>query len=235
MNKSIAALLGVAGLASMTTAGDAWVRAVHASPDAPNVDILVNDGVAFGDVPFTAISTYAALAPDTYNFKVVPAGQTDPVVIEADLGLSADTAYTIVALNTLAKIEPLVLVDDNTLDNQAARIRFVHASPDAPAVDIALAGGGVLFGNISFKGVGDYISVPGGVYDLEVRLAGTDTVVLPLPGIGVSNKSVYTVYAMGFAGGQPGLSAQISVDAVPAPGAGAVLGLAGLLAARRRR
>jgi hypothetical protein len=96
-----------------------------------------------------------------------------------------------------------------------ARIRFVHASPNAPAVDIALADGGpVLFGNIEFKGVGDYIEVPGGAYDLEARLAGTDTVVLSIPGVMVENERVYTAYAMGLVNGDPALQAVLSLDFV---------------------
>ena len=91
-------------------------------------------------------------------------------MIEADLDLQNNTDYTIVALNTLANIEPLVLVDNNSMPAAGkAHVRFVHASPDAPAVDIAVTGGPVLFGNVSFKGVGDYLPVDAGTYDLEAR------------------------------------------------------------------
>ena len=34
----------------------------------------------------------------------------------------------------------------------AAQARVVHASPDAPAVDVAVAGGPVLFSNVAFSG-----------------------------------------------------------------------------------
>jgi hypothetical protein len=191
------------------------VRVVHASPDAPNVDVLVNDGVAFADLPFTGVTDYAALGFGMYNVKVVPAGAEEPIVIDADLDLLANTDFTVLAVDTLANIEPLVLIDDNTTSMEGARIRFVHASPNAPAVDIALADGGpVLFGNIEFKGVGDYIEVPGGTYDLEARLAGTDVVVLSIPGVTVQAERVYTAYAMGLVNGDPALQAVLSLDAI---------------------
>ena len=76
-----------------------------------------------------------------------------------------------------------------------------------------MAGGPVLFGNIPFKGVGDYVEVPKGFYDLEVRLAGTKTVVLPLPAVKLEGGTTYTVFAMGFAAGNPSLHAVIAVDA----------------------
>jgi hypothetical protein len=188
------------------------VRAVHASPDAPAVDILVNDKAAFTNAPFKGITQYANLDSGTYNFKVVPTGATEPVVIEADLALEGQD-YTIVALGMLENIEPLVLVDNNSTPAEGkAHVRFVHASPDAPAVDIAVKGGPVLFSNIEFKGFGDYLPVDAGTYDLEVRLAGTEDVALDVPGVKLDNGIVYTIFAMGLAGGEPALEAVPSAD-----------------------
>jgi hypothetical protein len=203
---------------SVDGVGNAKVRAIHASPDAPNVDVLVDDAPAFENLPFTGVSDYAMLPPAAYNVKVVPAGATEPVVIEADLDLAAATTYSVVAVNVLDEIEPLVLIDDNTADPANARVRFLHASPNAPAVDIALADGGpVLFGDIEFTEVGDYIPVPAGTYDLEARIAGTSKVVLDIPGVTLAAGSVYTAYAMGLVGGDPALQAVLSVDFIGCP------------------
>lgn len=229
-------VLSLIGSAS-SAFGVAQVRAVHASPDAPNVDVLVNDGIAFSNLPYRSASVYAPLTAGTYNIKVRPTGLPAPTVIDANVPLADNTTYSVAAINTLSSISALVLTDDNTLNPSAARIRFVHASPNAPAVDIALAGGGaVLFPNVSFGNSGGYISVPGGTYNLEVRLAGTSTVVLPVSGLSVFNNTVSTVWAMGLVGNQATpLQAVVTPDAIPAPGALALLGFGGLLASRRRR
>lgn len=213
---SLVAGLGFAVVSPAAAQSQARVRVVHASPDAPAVDVLVNDGAAFTNAPFKGITDYAALDADTYNVKVVPTGETEPVVIEADLALTGGTDYTVVALGTLDSIEPLVLEDNNASPAAGkAHVRFVHASPDAPAVDIAVADGGpVLFSNVAFKGTGDYLPVDAGSYDLEVRLAGTDTVALEVPAVKLDEGTVYTVFAMGLAGGEPMLTAVPSVDAV---------------------
>ncbi|MBK7780761.1 MAG: DUF4397 domain-containing protein [Ardenticatenia bacterium] len=192
----------------------ARVRVAHASPDAPAVDILVNGAVAFSNAPFGAVSGYAGLPAGTYNVKVVPTGATSPVVIEADLTLEAGKDYTVAAVGRLAEIMPIVLMDDNSRPAAGkVHVRFVHASPDAPAVDIAVAGGPVLFSNISFKEVGAYLPVDAASYDLEVRLAGTRTVALALPGVMLEAGKVYTIFAMGLVGGEPKLRAVPSVDA----------------------
>ena len=218
---SVGAVLGLALVLALPVfaAGGPRVRAVHASPDAPAVDVWVDGTKAFANAAFKGITPYAELSQGMHNFQIVPAGATEPVVIEADLDLQNDMDYTIVALNELASIEPLVLADNNSLPAPGkAHVRFVHASPDAPAVDIAVADGGpVLFGGISFKGVGDYLPVDAGTYDLEARLAGTNDVALSLPGITLKEGTVYTVYAVGLAGGEPALTAVISVDAQAQP------------------
>lgn len=219
--RGLLALTIVGGLllsATSAFAAGPRVRVVHASPDAPAVDVLVNDGVAFSNAPFKGITQYAPLAAGTYDVKVVPTGATEPVVISASLALEADKDYTVVAVGKLADIEPLVLVDNNSAPAAGkAHVRFVHASPDAPAVDIAVKGGPVLFSNVAFKGVGDYLPVDAATYDLEVRLAGTNTVALDVPGLKLDAGTVYTVFAMGLAGGDPALVAVPSVDATSGP------------------
>ena len=230
-------LIGLLATTAGASTALADVRAFHASPDAPVVDVLVNDTIrAFEDLAFEGVTPYAFLPSDTYNFKVVPAdGGPLDAVIDATLPIDDTMDYTIVATGLLADIAPVVLVDDNTLDPNNARIRFFHGSPDAPAVDIRVAGGGAtLFSNVSFRDFGDYISVPGGTYDLEVFVAGTDNLALSVPGLSVSNNSVYTVFATGLVG-DGSLNAVPVVDAIPAPASLALLGLGGMAAVRRRR
>jgi LPXTG-motif cell wall-anchored protein len=199
---------------AMAADGMARVRVVHASPDAPAVDVWVNGAVAFSNAPFKGITDYAELAPGSYQVQVSPTGATEPIVIDATLDLAADTDYTVVAVGQLANIEPLVLVDNNSAPAAGkAHVRFVHASPDAPAVDIAVTGGPVLFSNVPFKGVGDYLPVDAGTYDLEARIAGTETVALSVPGVTLADGTVYTIFAMGLAEGQPALMAVPSADA----------------------
>jgi len=190
------------------------VRVIHASPDAPAVDVWVNGSPAITDLAFGEVSPYASLRAGEYDVQVVPTGATSPVVIDVqNLSLFYNTDYTVLAVNTLDKIEPLLLVDDNRPNPiPFARVRFVHASPDAPAVDVAVEGGPVLFSNVAFKGVGDYVSVPAGVYNLEVRVAGTQNVALSLRAIPLEGGTTYTAVAVGFAGGSPSLRAVLATD-----------------------
>lgn len=98
----------------------------------------------------------------------------------------------------MENIEPIVLTDlTNKVPFYSAEVRFVHASPDAPAVDIAVKNGPVLFSDVEFKESQGYIRVPQGTYDLEVRVAGTNIVALEIPGVELNRRTAYTAFATG--------------------------------------
>ncbi|WP_237143947.1 DUF4397 domain-containing protein [Pontibacter pamirensis] len=196
---------------------DANVMVVHASPDAPGVDLLINDTkVNTAALTYPNNTDYLNVPSGTQNIKVNAAG-TSTTVINANLDLDPNTAYTIFAINTLANIEPLVLVDDLTAPAaNMAHVRFVHLSPDAPAVDVAVQGGPVLFSNRSFESATAFTPVAAGTYTLEVRQAGTMDVVLTVPDVELSNSGIYTIFAKGFltppAGNTNELGAEIIVN-----------------------
>jgi hypothetical protein len=177
----------------------AELRLGHLSPDAPSVDIRIDGQVVASGVSYGLVSSYSAVPAGEARIQVSPAGQNEPVVIDATVNLAAGTAYTVIATGLLAggDLQPVVLVDDRQTSS-GAKTRFVHAGPDAPAVDIAVANGGpVVFGNVGFRESSDYTNLDAGTYDLEVRLAGTNTVALPLPGIDLAAGVNYTIFAIG--------------------------------------
>jgi hypothetical protein len=174
---------------------------VHASPDAPAVDIFVGARRVARNVEFPENTSYLSFRPGARRVKVNVAG-TSTTVIDATVALEPRRNYTVFAANNVASIEPLVLQDDLTRPAPGnAHVRFVHLSPNAPAVDVAIAGGPVVFGNKAFKDYTSFTPVPAGSYDLEVRVAGTTTVALPLPGIQLREGQIYTVFAKGLLGG----------------------------------
>ena len=202
-------------LGSFTPVQNASVLIVHASPDAPGVDILVDDAQAVTNLTFPKNTGYVDLPSGTRNVQVNVTNSAT-TVIEADLKLDAEKSYSVFAVNSVSSIEPLVLVDDlSTPASGKAHVRFVHLSPDAPAVDIAVASGGpVVFGDVSFKEYKGFTPLDAGTYNLEVRLANSSTVVLPLGGITLQSGKIYTVFAKGFVSGtgSQALGAEIIVN-----------------------
>lgn len=195
-------------------AAQARVMAVHASPDAPAVDLLVDNAVVGTGLAFPNNTGYLGLNAGAHNVKVNVSG-TSTTVINADVTVSAGSNYSVFACDSVSQISAIVLIDDLTAPAAGkAHVRFVHLSPNAPAVDVAVAGGPVLFANTAFKGFSAFTPVDAGTYNLEVRPAGTGTVVLALNGVALQAGKIYTVFARGFVGGSGAqdLGAQIIVN-----------------------
>ncbi len=198
----------------------AKVMVVHASPDAPNVDVYVNGAKsAITNLAFGSNSAYATLNTGNTNFKVAPTGTTN-YVIDASANLEANKSYSVWAVNRVSNISAAVTVDDLTTPATGkAHIRFIHLSPDAPAVDI-LANGGAVFTNRSFAdvttnaSVANFTPVDAGTYKLDVRVNGTTTIALSVPGVSLQSGKIYTIYAKGLLAGtgNQALGAQIIMN-----------------------
>lgn len=187
----------------------------HASPDAPGVDLLVeNVKLNTAALEFPNSTPYITAFSGNRNVKVNVAGSTT-TVINATLPLAANKSYSVFAIDAVANIGALVVEDNlSTPAPGKAHVRFIHLSPDAPAVDVAVDGGAVVFGNQAFKDYTSFTPLDAGDYDLEVRVAGTSTVALDLPVITLQAGKIYTVFAKGFLAGTgaQALGAQIIVN-----------------------
>ena len=183
------------------------VLVVHASPNAPGVDLLVdNVKVNSAALAFPDNTGYLSVNSGARNIKVNVTG-TATTVIDATPTLTKDVNYSVFAIDSVLKISPLVTVDDLTAPASGkAHIRFIHLSPNAPAVDVSVVGqaaGAGLFLNRSFNKTitpAQYAFTPvdAGTYNLEVRAAGTTTVALAVGNVTLTAGKIYTVFAKGF-------------------------------------
>ncbi|MCA9670221.1 MAG: DUF4397 domain-containing protein [Myxococcales bacterium] len=174
------------------------VRVIHASYDAPAVNVAVDGKIAISDLAYGKTSGYAALEAGKRRVEVLPASG-GAAVIDAALDLAKDTDYTVFAIDTLANIAPLVLEDDKSVEANKARVRLVHASPDAPAVDIKVGKGDgpAVFSNAKFKDGTDYSSVDPGSYSFVITAAGQTQEVIAYQPVTLDAGKRYTVVALG--------------------------------------
>lgn len=177
----------------------AMVRVIHASPDAPAVDVFVDGNAVLTNVAFPAISNYLELPAGPHSVAVAPAGQGEAAaVIKANPTLQAGSAYTIAAVGQVANIQAQIY-NDNLAAPAAgkAHVRVIHASPDAPAVDVKVAGGPTLISGLAFPSASDYLPVDATSYNLQVTPAGGSAVVIDLPNTALQAGTIYDVVAVG--------------------------------------
>jgi Domain of unknown function (DUF4397) len=180
----------------------ALVRVAHLSPDAPAVDVYVNDDKVLSGVGYPTVSKYLELPAGNYDLAVRPAGaaaSSDPVV-EATAEVEAGAAYTVAAVGALDDIAAEIFADDLSAPASGkAKVRVIHAAPEVPAVDVAVEGGPTLFQEAEFPSATDYAQVAAGTYPVQVKAAGGDDVLLEAS-LPVKAGTIYSVAAIGGAG-----------------------------------
>lgn len=204
---------GSAEILDLSTPAD--LRVVHASPDAPAVDVIVNDdfgspavaGLEFPDAA-PAADAYLSVPADDYNFKVAAAG-TNFVVLDFDATLDAGKAYSVLATGLLADISQLILTDDNRRVATEARVRIVHASPAAGDVDIYVVDDAdtdisddtAAFADVPFQADTGYVALAPGAYRIALTPAGDSSQIALDVTVTVLAGGVYTAVARDAAGG----------------------------------
>lgn len=173
------------------------VRVFHAAPQAPNVDVYVNDQMVFSNLAFGDFTRYVYLDEGEYNVSVYLAGQKDRPVINQMVDVSSQQIFTIAATGNLDNLGLLVIPDkvSKSPSQNYSSVRVIHLSPNAPGVDI-LVDGDILFEDISFGEGTDYVDLNPGTYNVNVVLNTDKSVVLPLK-VTLNPDKIYTIYIIG--------------------------------------
>ncbi|MGI8475846.1 MAG: DUF4397 domain-containing protein, partial [Thermomicrobiales bacterium] len=180
---------------------------VHASPDAPAVDVYVYGEKVVTGLKYGSESGFRDLPAGAHHVQIAATG-ADPgqaVIDLPALQLVAGKASEVAAVGLLAGITALVSeVDVHAIAPSAAglpraRVRIVHAVPGAPAVDVSVIGGDVttrLATGLGFGAAGGYTEVTAGSHAVRVTPSGTGNVVSSLASFAFLGDTVYSVYAL---------------------------------------
>lgn len=196
-----------AGNDAEVTQSTSYLRVAHASPDAPAVDVYVDDELAFSNVSFGTASEYVAIEAGNYSVRITAAGQPNDIVFDDTVEVQARTVSTLTATGEVSQdgTEPFEVVgflDDAYApgENQSA-VSVAHFSPDTDAVDVTVGGTDiVLADDLTYQNASDYVNVPAGEYTLEIREATADNngTVIAFVDVELEGGTAYTGMALGY-------------------------------------
>ncbi len=198
-------------------AGNAAVRIVHASPDAPTVALdVANDGAP-------EVTGFARFADTGAAGVALPAGTNLPIGVWAGDPLARASVFTTPELPAGANLFVIatgLLAGDPASDgfsllavgptgaigfirpDAKAMVYALHGSPDAPAVDIDAMGAEVVT-DLSFGELSGALAVWPGAYDLDFRATGQTAVAASAMTPYLQPGMSYLAVASGYLGGTP--------------------------------
>jgi len=159
------------------------IRVAHMIPDFPAVDVYVDDGEepVFSDLEYTDVTGYVDLGAGDHQIRVTAAGAQSLVVFDEQVSVPSGNT-TAVALSpsdggnggqesgaSAMGFQLELFGDQNTPPEESinnARLRLIHASPDAPAVSV-LVGQTPVFENVAY-GEAAYFDLPAGDYEFSI-------------------------------------------------------------------
>jgi hypothetical protein len=184
-------------------ANDSKITAITSATGVEAVTGVSSGGVGSGGF-------YSAIQPGAYTFtgKIAAAVDKDLVVSRATATLVDGKAYSFYIsgiYNTATKTAEAFVVEDpfvDTLDYTVAYVRFVNAIPNASPMTLyaknsTTAVEAPVGGAVAYKAGGAFVALPGAVYDLNTRYAGSATNVITRTAVSFSAGKIYTISARG--------------------------------------
>lgn len=183
------------GTAAFVRDGRAALRVAHLSPTVPAVDVFLKapgaanatSNRALANVTFPQDSGFIAVDAGTYDASVALAGSLNGVLNLNGAALARGSSTSVFAIGLLngtgaQALRLATFADDRAPVAGQAKVRVIHLSPDAPAVDVvALANGAIAsrpVTNLSFpNATTTSLTLPPGSYTLGVTPTGQGTVV----------------------------------------------------------
>jgi hypothetical protein len=235
--EGLAGVVFASGLVSGNPAFDLWValpdgltfplpsfsqvQVIHNSPN-PTVDVYLDEEQILDDFQYhdaTGVGLLPAGVP--FDLSVAPAnsGSVDDAIYTLPVaGLERGKSYVIMAAGVVGNATTpfeLYVNDKGRVRAESPTnvdLALFHGSPDAPAVDVQLPGGTVLFNDVSFGSFTDYLSVPAASYVVQITPANDNNTIVKnyLADLSGAAGRAATVYASGYLGGQPGFETWVA-------------------------
>jgi hypothetical protein len=190
-----------------------YVYIYHAAPDAPVLDILV-DNRQINSQPFdyTDRAGYLNFYTGSRNIKFNSANASN-ALIDTAFSVADGKAYSLFVINRLSNLETFIVRDSaETPASGKAMVRFVHLSPDAAAMEVTVDDeANPLFTQTGFKQATNFQELDAKSYVFKVKSAGSPDQ-LSTNDLMLREGEYYTLVVRGFATPPAGNTNVLSVE-----------------------
>lgn len=194
---------------------NSFIRFLNVSIGCPAVDIYLDEQLVFTNIAYNELSDYLVVGPEQAHIQLFPVGaETDPL-LDTQLDIPSSSTITIAIIGIMPDISLMpIFFAVEPIQNSSALIRFAHLSPTAPAMDLAVTDGQILFTDVQYMQVTDFQTLSPGDYNLQLQDNGKNQI-YAVAELQAAERQAYTFYATGDLDGEPVLGLFYYQDQIP--------------------
>ncbi len=172
------------------------IRFLHAVPRGVPVDVYLNGSLFFNRILFTHFSPYIYVPEGTYDVSVFPTMTKENPLLRQSIQVKDGELCTLAMTGYYNDLELLLIPEDTELESEnISKLRVVHLSPNVLDLNI-LANNKILFSDVSFREVTDYIEMLPQFYQIDIELSVNNRL-LRSNRLAVNRNRIYTLYILG--------------------------------------
>jgi len=198
-------VLGGCGGSSSTTGN---LRFLQASPDAPQVNLLVDGHSVASGLGYINATGYVSLHSGSRHVQVVPVSGGSPI-LDTGVNVASSGNQTLILTGSVASAHSILLNDTgSTTTNGDGSVRVINASSNAGTGDVyivpagdSIAGIPPTVANLGFDGNTGYQLVAIGGYEVFMTTPGTKNAFLGTGSINLASANQTVVALDGSSGG----------------------------------
>ncbi|MCF7505823.1 DUF4397 domain-containing protein [Vibrio sp. L3-7] len=185
------------------------LQAVHASPDAPLANVIVNSQARWTGVDYAQASGYTSVTAGQTSVQVdvqLPGDAVLTVISQNQFELSSDTDYTVMVVGDADgsnnPVEALVVTRpaSGTATSSSLDVQVVHAASGVGDVNLYVTGPsdplGAPLGTLGYKDFTDVLNIPAGQYRVRLETVSGSAIAFDSGEITLSGGSELTIAAV---------------------------------------
>lgn len=191
-----------------------YIRYFHAAPFIGLVDIYVNGQLAVSNLNYLDFTDYFRAIPGQYKITIYPSGNLTRPVLSTNITIERNMIYTAAMIGERNNID-LKLISDRPRNpvHTLTYTRFIHFIPNAPNVDIYIDERLVL-SDLAYTEVSNYLSLNPGLHSLQLKIAGTDTIIFDQSQLNFQNEQFYSVYIVANKNASPSVGIVVAQEGI---------------------
>ena len=196
---------------SGSSGADAQLRFLQASPNAPQVNVLIDGASVATNLIYSGATPYIPVKPGSRHVQVVPVSGSSPI-LDQTVSLASTTNQTLLLTGPAASIQSVALTDGGTTTTTGdGNVRVVNASGSMGAADVYIVSAGSSIVGVqpvtgstplAFAKNTGYQLIAAGNYEVFMTAPGTTNALLSTGSISLTSAQNQTVVALdGTSGG----------------------------------